>query len=145
MKAASSLIAAGIIILLLYPMILAIDQFRLKDQIDPFNVTTAAAVTSANVTLSQDLYNDATSGVSIESDLDTDAPVASTYTAATNYLLVTGLTADDSRQLTITYDIDRLSDYYGAQAGARVLPILIILGVICIVAGASYQTFRRGD
>lgn len=145
MKAATSIIAAGIIILLLPAMILAIDQFRLVDQEDPFNETTGGAETSVTVTLSQDLFNDETSNASVSSNVTDDAPIASEYNSTTNVLTITGLEADTSHYLTVTYSIDRLGDYFGAAAGARVVPVLLILGVLCIVGGAGYQVFRRGE
>ena len=145
MKAATNLIAAGIILLLLPAMILAIDQFRLADQVDPFVVTTGAAANTTSVTLSQDLYGDETRNASVSSNVTGDAPVASSYVSSTNVLTISGLLADTSHYLTVTYKIDRLGDYFGAGAGARVVPVLLVLGVLCIVGGAGYQAFRRGE
>ena len=145
MKAASNLIAAGIIILLLPAILLGLDQFRLADQVDPFAVDTGVGETSAIVTLSQDLYGDETRNASITSNVTADAPIASSYASATNSLNVTGLQASTSHYLTITYSIDRLGDYLGAGAGAKVVPVLLILGILCIVGGAGYQAFRRGE
>ena len=145
MKAATNLIAAGIIILMLPAMILAIDQFRLDDQVDPFVETTGGAETTADVTLSQDLYGDETRNASVSSNVTGDAPVASSYVSATNVLTITGLQVSTSHYLTITYKINRLGDYFGAAAGSRVVPVLLILGVMCIVGGAGYQAFGRGE
>jgi hypothetical protein len=145
MKAATLLIAAGIILFFLPGILLSLDTFRLEDQVDPFVVTTAAGVTSANITLSQDLYNDETRNASITSNLTTDAAIAFSYTSATNVLLVTGLTADASHYLTVTYSIDALGDYYGAGVSARVIPVLMVLGIMCIVGGACYQAFGRNE
>lgn len=142
MKAASNLIAAGIIILLLYAMILALDQFRLEDRTDYFTV--ASGATSANVTLTQDLYNDDTQNVSsVSSNVTTDAAVASTYTSSTNVLLISGLDSSASHYLTVVYSIDRLGEYYGAGAASRVLPVLLILGIISIVGGAVFQAYSK--
>lgn len=145
MKTATLLVAAVIIILLLPASILAIDQFRLDEQTDPFNVTTAAGVTSANITLSQELYGDETRNASVSSNLTADAPVASDYTGSTQVLYITGLQASESHQLSVEYKIDRMGDYFGAGTGAKVLPILLILGILCIVGGAGYQAFGRGE
>ena len=61
-------------------------------------------MTTANVTLSYDLYQAATAEIiEITSTVGTDTPVGSTYTEATKKLLVSGLTADTSRTLTIEY------------------------------------------
>ena len=142
MKAATNIIAAVIIILMLPAMLLGIDDFRLQDQADPFVV--ASGATSANVTLSQDLYSDDTINVSsITSNTTGDAPIANSYTSATNVLNITGLDSGSSHYLTVTYSVDRLGDYFGAGAGAKVIPVLLILGILCIVGGAGYQAFSR--
>ena len=144
MKSATSLIAAGIILLMLPAIMLAIDQFRLTDQADPFLVPSGANSTA--VTLSQELFNDDTSNVSsIASNITTDAPIASSYVSATQALTITGLQTGSDHYLTVTYSIDNLGDYFGAAAGSRVLPVLLILGILCIVGGAGYQAFRRGE
>lgn len=145
MKAASNLIAAGIIILLLPAMLLGIDQFRLVDQVDPFTATPGAGITAANLTLSQELYNDETRNASVTANVTEAAPIASSYVSATKVLLVTGLVSEVPHYLTVTYKIDRLGDYYGAGAGAKVVPVLLILGILCIVGGAGYQAFKRGE
>ena len=145
MKAASNLIAAGIIILLLPAMLLGIDQFRLVDQVDPFTVDTGGAVTTANVTLSQDLYGNQTRNASVSSNVTADAPIASGYVSATNVLNITGLQDSAAHYLTVTYSIDRLGDYFGAGVAAKVIPVLLILGILCIVGGAGYQAFGRGE
>jgi len=144
-KAASNLIAAGILILLLPAMLLGVDQFRLADQVDPFAVDTGGGETSVDVTLSQELYGDETRNASITSNVTADAPIASSYVSATRVLTVTGLQASTAHYLTVTYKIDRLDDYWGAGAGAKVIPVLLILGILCIVGGAGYQAFSRGD
>jgi len=146
LKTAALLIAAAIILLFLPAVITSLDDFRLESQIDPFSVTTASATTSA-VTLSQDLYNDDTVNVdSVSSNYTLDNPIASSYASATNALTVSGLSANVTRTLTVTYEIDALTDYTGAGTATKVVPVLMILGVLCIVGGAGYNAFsRRGD
>jgi len=125
-------------------MMLSIDQFRLTDQADPF--LAASGANSTTVTLSQELYNDDTANVSsITSNVTSDAPIANSYVAATQVLTITGLQTGSDHYLTVTYSIDNLGDYFGAAAGSRVLPVLLILGILCIVGGAGYQAFRRGE
>ncbi len=143
MKTSSLLIAAVIIILMLPAVLLSIDDFRLVDQKDPFNVTTAAGVTSANITLSQDLYGGNTANAAVSSNETDDAPIAASYTTATNVLNITGLVESNTRRLDVTYSIDRLGDYFGAATGSKVLPILMILGILCIVGGAGYAAWNR--
>lgn len=145
MKAASILIAAGVIVLMMAGFMSALNSFMVKTQTDPYTVTTAAGVTSANVTLSQDLYAGATSRVTVSSTDTTDNPIAWTYTTATRVLLVTGLEANTSRTLTIAYDIDNLTVFWGAGVTAKVIPTLLLLGVLSIVAGGVRSAFTHGE
>jgi hypothetical protein len=81
-----------------------IKTWRTNDTSEDFEVTTAAAVTSANVTLSYNLYQEALAEVQSISSNDTDdTPVAAAYTDATKYLLVSGLDGDTTRTLTVDY------------------------------------------
>lgn len=66
-------------------------------------VTTGGGVTTANVTLGHDLFQaDATNVQSITSTIE-ESPVATSYDEDTKALLISGLTAAQTRILTITY------------------------------------------
>jgi hypothetical protein len=145
MKVAALMISAVIVIMLLAAAITSIDDFRMTDQADPFNVTTGDNVTTATVTLSQELFGDETRNASVSSNLTSDAPIASSYDDDTQVLTITGLTASESRRLTITYSIDALTDYWGAGIAARMWPLILIIGVLAIVVGAVYAASHRGD
>ena len=70
------------------------------------STTTAAGVVSANVSLSYNLFADAAANVnSVSSNITSDSPSASTYNTVGDILLVTGLTASQTRTLTVNYDI----------------------------------------
>lgn len=144
MKSAGLLIAAIIIILMMPACLVSINEFRMAEQVDEYNVTTGGGVTEADVVLSQDLFSDETRNADATSNLSSDAPIASTYASATNTLTITGLEASADRRLTVTYQIDALSDYWGAGTGTRVWPILLILGVLGVVTGAVIYATRRG-
>lgn len=144
MKSATQIIVACLIILMLPAVILAINMFRMTDQTDPFNVTTGGAVTTADVTLSQSLFDDATYNVVVTSNNTADAPIASTYTSATKLLHVTGLNAEDYRQLSVVYKIDALSSYYAAGVGTKIWPIFLVLGTIGLIIGAVYTAMKSG-
>jgi hypothetical protein len=95
--------------------------------------------------LVESLYDSATSRVSVSSNVTADAPIASSYVSATKTLTVIGLDADTTHRLTVTYEIDALDLYPGAGVGAKVWPMMLILGVIGIIAGAVYSATRHGD
>ncbi len=81
-----------------------IKSWRTSDTTETFLITTAAGVTSANVTLGHDLYQYATSEVEDFSSNETgDTPVADSYVSATKILLVTGLDSSKTRSLEVNY------------------------------------------
>jgi hypothetical protein len=146
MKPVLLLIGAVLIILLMPAMLLSINDFRMTDKAEDHIVALVSPAVASDITLSQDLFDDATYNViSITSNETSDAPIAATYTAATNVLNVTGLTTDKTRRLTVTYSIAALSSYWGADTGAKVWPMFLILGVLGIIAGAVYVATRRGE
>ena len=145
MKAGALIICAVIVILLMPGVLSAVNDFRMTDQTDEFNVSIGDD-TEDSVTLSQDLYDDETRNAAITSNLTTDAPIASTYTTATNALLVTGLTGNTTRRLTIVYKLDALSAYTGAAIVTKVWPMMLILGSLAIiVAAVAVAANRRGE
>jgi len=145
MKPVMLLLGACIIILLLPSIIPAIQDFRSESYTEAHGaVTTAVGVTTANLTLTQDLFLDETSQVdSASSSLGTDVPLTQTYTAASDRLLISGLTANATRTLTVIYKIGILDNYYGADLGARVWPLFLGLGIIGIAAAAVYTSTRK--
>ena len=82
---------------------LGIKGWRTDDVSHSEAVETGAGVTTANVTLTRDLFNDEVTEVQSISSNITETPIASTYTSATNLLGISALTASESRTLTIVY------------------------------------------
>jgi len=144
MKSATMIIGAIIIILLMGATLAAINSFRMAEYEEPHNVITASANT-ADIVLSQAVFNDATYNIVVASNLTADAPVPSSYASATKTLTVSGLQEDATRRLTVTYKYDGLEDYYAAGLAARIWPILLGLGVIGLITGAVYNAMKHGD
>ena len=145
MKSVILIISACMIILLLPAVLLSINEFRMTEYEEPHIITTAAEVTTSDITLSQELFSGETYNAVVTSNITADAPIPSSYVSSTQVLTVTGLEADNSRTLTITYEIDALNDYIGAGLGATIWPIMLVLGVIGIIVAAVYQATRRND
>lgn len=146
MKPVMYILGSIFIILMFSATLTGLNDFRGEDETEIHNsVATAAYVTSANVTLLQDLLDDDTVGASVSSNLTSDAPLSHTWTDSSNRLLVSGLTASSSRQLTVTYTVSRLSNYYAVDAGSKALPIMLLLGVLGIIAGAVYAATKGRD
>ena len=126
------------------PILEGIEGWRTQDISDSFVVVTAAGQTTANVTLTEDLFQDATAQVDSITSTKTESPVATTYTAASNKLLVSALNASDNRTLTVTYDAD--TDDTVTKAVGPFLNFLIFgvaLVMILFAAGLKLPGGRR--
>jgi len=145
MKPVTLLLGAVVIILMMAAVLTAVDNFRMTEYEESHVVTTGGAETSKTVTLSQELFSDETYNAVVSSNVTADAPIPSSYASATQALTVTGLEASETRLLTITYQIDALEDYFGASLGARVWPLMLVLGVIGVIVGAVYNATRHGE
>ncbi len=138
MKSATGLIAAAIILMLMGGIMAGLSSFRGVDVVEPHNVDSGSA--SADIILSNELLDDHTYNCTIVSNQATDAAVPFSYTSATKTLTVTGLDDAVSHTLTLTYKTLQLDS--AADVGARIFPVLLILGVIALVAGAIYNAWR---
>lgn len=104
-------------------------------------VTTAAGVTSANVTLSRDLYLASTSQVSSISSNITESPAATSYTEATNVLLVSSLSAGASHLLTFAYSAETTDTTW--LAIGPFASFLIFGGLLGLIAWGVWKGRRR--
>lgn len=138
MKPLMYILGSVIIIFMLPAALLSFTDFRSGDYEEPHNVDTGVGETTADIVLTQDLFDEDRSYVTITSNLTADAPVPSAYVDSTRTLTVSGLQASDSRRLTVDYKVSKLSSYWAADLGTRTVPLFIILGIIGIIAGAVY-------
>lgn len=145
MKSVSLIIGAICVILLLSGAISAINSFRATDITEEYDITTAAGVVTANITLVHELFGDNTISAEVTSNNSLDAPIAFSYTSSTQVLQVTGLEVSQTRRLTIVYGTDALWDYPGASIAARVWPLFLVIGVIGLVVAAVYNATRHGE
>lgn len=105
-----------------------IKGWRTEDTTENEQVTTAGGVTTANVTLSNDLFqDDVTEVISISSNI-TESPIASSYVAASNQLLISALNAGVTRTLAINYYAE--TDNNVLQVVGPYLSLLIIGGLL---------------
>ena len=103
-------------------------------------VTTGAAELTADVVLDEELWKDRTTAVtSITSDNGSDTPVADSYVAATQTLTVSGLVESDTRELTITYEYDALTDYTMMGLLVSWAPVLLLIGIMGLIGGALWS------
>lgn len=105
----SFLIVLTAVFLFLLPLSDMVYNFRTDPVTDSVNVTTAIAATTANVTLDDFVYDDDDDSIELESSIN-EVPSLSSYNATSKTITVASLTANTSRELEITYDIDVITD-----------------------------------
>jgi len=126
------------VILFMLPITLAVYGFRTDLETDYFTSPTGAVVTTANVVLQKAIYDDDTDTITITSDLSTDVPVYSSYNATSRLLGMSGLTANTTRIVTVSYDVDALGAGTGLVDLVDKLPWFLLLIVIAFpVAGIA--------
>ena len=142
LKAVILLLGVALLLLFSPAMMDALDNFRLDDQADSYVV--GSGVASTTVTLSQALYGGRTANVqSISSNVTDDAPIASSYATATKVLTITGLDNSTGHYLTVTYNIDGLTDFFGGQTAARAFPLLFVMAILAIAGGSVYYAWSN--
>lgn len=125
------LIIVAAAILFMIPISAAIYDFRTDLREDTFTSPTGVGVTTANVTLLKPVYDDDTETIDFLSDLATDIPAYSSYNSTSRQLGISGLTANTTRILTVSYDIDALQ---GSDAINTVCNIIPYIWMLCIIA-----------
>ncbi len=110
-----------------------INDWRTDETTENFLTTTGAGQTSANLTLSYDLFQAALAEVtSITSSNVTDTPVGTAYVGDDKQLTVGGLAASATRTLTV--------DYTSETEDAEMRLIGPFLGVL-VLGGAVFYIF----
>lgn len=122
-------------------IISGVHTWRTDDTTEAFSVVTAAGVTSANVTLTGDLFNASTSEVITISSNATESPAATSYTEATNVLLVSSLNAATTRTLTVNYYAE--TEDTALRAIGPFLNFLIIGGCLALIFVGMFQFGSR--
>ncbi len=142
MKALISLFGGTFLIILMASTMGAINDFRSAATTATYDVTTAAGVTSTNLTLSQGVLDTFLPNVtSVSSNLTADAPIASTLISST-VLTVSGLEANDARRLTVIYRAPKLDNYTGADLAAKWWPLFLVISIIGVIVGALIKSFQ---
>lgn len=106
-------------------------------------VTTAPGITNASVSLTEALWRSKTVEVnSITSTNGGDTPTPEGYVAAGQLLYVKGLAASSTRNLTVQYNVNSLSEYSGLSELSGISPLLIFLGFIGIIFAIIWGAFK---
>jgi hypothetical protein len=131
------------VLLFMLPFTGAIYDFRTEVEEDTFNYATAANVTTGNVTLQEEVYDDDTDTIGISSDLTGDVPLFSAYNTTTRLLDMTGLLESSNRTLTVEYDTNALSDNAALDTLLSWVPYIWIM-LVCGLPIAALYVYIRG-
>jgi len=123
------------------PMTEAVYDFVTELRTDTFSVATSPAGTTANVTLWGDLYDCDKGSIDIDSDEAEDTPVASSVNCTSRVLLVGGLSANTTRTLEISYDVDALEGFGAIKILLDVWPFIWIIIIILFGPAALFCIF----
>lgn len=129
--------------LFMLPVSEAIYDYRTIQHTSTNVVDTAVGVTTGNVTLANDIFDDDTDALDIDSDLHTDHPTFSTYNATTRFLVFSGLTANTSRTITVVYYSDALNAYASVNTFLDYLPYIWFIVVIAFIPAALFAIFTN--
>lgn len=105
----SFLIILVAVFLWLLPLSDMVYAFRTEQETDESTVATGAGITTSNVTLTQFVYDDDINTISVTSTIN-EVPAISSYNSTSKTVLVSSLTANETRTLSITYDTDVITD-----------------------------------
>lgn len=136
------LIGVGLVLAMMGTVFAGISEAQTDERTDELGSTTGIGETEDDVVLVGSLYGAAiTSVTSIVSSLESDVPVADSYVSGTRTLTVTGLTADQSRILDVSYLVE--SDIGDASnTFLSLMPLFIIVGCLLLIGGAIWVAVR---
>ena len=138
------IIMAVVVVAIMFPIVMdSITDAQTTAQLDTFAGSVVAAG-ATDVVLTEDLYEDRVGSVSALTATGAGAvPIASTYTAATNPLHITGLGADTPQDITVNYVYDSAAGFTGLSAFMRLTPLLMWLALIVAILGGGFM-FVKG-
>ena len=127
-------------LLFMLPITTMIYDFRTDIREDTFSVTTAVAQTTANTTLLKAIYGDDTTTISYDSSI-AETPVYSSYSTATRQLLTSGLTANTTRSLAVSYDVTALTGFDAVNTLMDRLGFFWLLMIVAFAPAALASMF----
>ncbi len=132
------LVLVAVALLWMLPIPQSVYDFRTDIREETTQAVTGLGVTTFSTVLDKPIYDDDTQTIILLSDNPLDIPVVSTYTAPTRTLLIDGLNADDTRTLTISFDIDSLNAHPAFNTVLNIIPyfwilILVVFPVVSLI------------
>ena len=118
-----------------------IHDWRTDSITQTVSVTTGGGVTTANVTLNRELMNDAVTEITSMTSTISETPIAGTFTAP-HTLLLTNLTASQTRDITLVYYSETEDTYL--QIFGPFLTILIFGGILAAIIMGIFVGGKSG-
>lgn len=141
---------AMLLILIMPLLFVSIQDARTDTYTQQFgDISTAANVTTANLTLATEVWEDAVSSITgITSSISTETASADAYNTSGRLLTVGGLASAASRNLTVEYlyQASTVSDLQTTEYLFTVViwfMVLVVLGLLFAAVYHAYQTARR--
>jgi hypothetical protein len=97
---------------------------------DSFVLTTNTTTVNGTVQLNNPLWESQISDTKLSSNLTSDTPAITGYTAASKSIILNGLATNTSRLISVQYRTFGLNDYPGADTGSKFIPSAFILAAV---------------
>ena len=131
--------------LFMLPLTLLIYDYRTDVEEDSFTVATGIGVTTTDVVLTEELYDDDIDSIEFDSSIS-ETPATSSYTSLTRTLAVASLTANTTRLLTVSYDKSAFDQSGAIGTLVDRIPFIWLAMVIALPPAAIVAIFLgRGD
>ncbi len=137
----SFLILLTAALLWLIPITQAIYDFRTDLRVDSFAVTTPVGGDNTTVALFASIYDGDIAAAGVTSNLSTDVPVLYSYTAATKAAVLTGLSANATHTLEVSYYYSALSGEVALDTFMDLTPYIWYLVMIAFPVAALAALF----
>lgn len=132
------MMAVGVMLFML-PVSSAIYNWKTEPRTESYSYTTAST-TTGNVTLLKPVYDNDTATIGFISSLTSDTPALVSYDPVTQVVNFSGLTANATRTLTISYDTSAFNESAPFETIADMLPYLCyVCFVLFICSGVFYM------
>lgn len=119
----------------------AVYDFRTEVVSDSSTVATAEGVTTGSLVLDKAVYNEDTDTISIISNNTADTPSFSSYNGTTRETAFSGLSANDTRLISISYDADALDESNAIDTFINNLDRIFIVLVFAFIPAALVAIF----
>lgn len=138
------LIGVVLLVMMLPTLISGTQAAQVTSRTDVLASTTGVGETTDDVTIVGNLWQGALTSVTlIQSDNGSDVPTPTTYNTGTRVLTVGGLNANDTRTLSVTYNMAALTG--SAEPAGTFLdftPMLLVIAIVLLVVGGIVAFLR---